>query len=744
MRALFPTLLVLSFSISATPRANAQTGLDLMDVDLMFVGAHPDDDSGVMATFARYILDEGFKATVVTATGGDGGGNAIGPEAGRSLALVRKEEERRALALVGVDAPSFLGLTDFYFTLSAEETEKKWGSSFVCDVVRYVRLQRPEVIITMWPGPGTHGQHQMAARAATIAYAKAADPEFCSELITDENLPPFQPLKLYYSTGDGPTAVEIPTDDVSRSLNMRYADIRALGMAQYRSQGFDQFFKVPVPETRPERFMLVSSMVPVSSPETHLLEGALLPAGSSPPGVTLRIEPDAFDAGVGIPVDVSVTLENNTPTTLSEIALEIAPADGWSADAPLTLPATLAPGEQTTRVFTVTANASVELDKNVRIGATYTARLGHHRDVRGSNSGWMRASAPVRARFQTLYDIAGYRDFARETQTEWVIETLPARLPLYIGRTTAINVDVTNTSDQVSAGTLSFDVPAGVSVRDTVGFEVSPGATVSVPVEIHVDEAVLPEGRHSAKVPLRVRATVDESTSISIDTADIYALPTLDIPRVPSPPVIDGDLTDMENFARGSISPQDQWWRRAPEGASDASAEFYLAYDTSYLYVGVRVMDDVVVCNIAPDDIRAQLRSDAVGITVDPSGDSHDTSSVMQAAAFPCTSEGFGARGFRDADANQGLMEETAPGMEVASMRTDDGYTLEARIPFSAMPATPQPGDELGLNIIIYDGDTENARVGANISESGLGWAAFRWGGKQALPYLWPRVVLKP
>ena len=74
----------------------------------------------------------------------------------------------------------------------------------------------------------------------------------------------------------------------------------------------------------------------------------------------------------------------------------------------------------------------------------------------------------------------------------------------------------------------------------------------------------------------------------------------------------------------------------------------------TYLYVGVRIMDDVVVCNIAPDDIRAQLRSDAVGITVDPSGSSRDTSTVMQAAAFPCTTEGFGACGFRDADANQG------------------------------------------------------------------------------------------
>ncbi len=208
--------------------------------------------------------------------------------------------------------------------------------------------------------------------------------------------------------------------------------------------------------------------------------------------------------------------------------------------------------------------------------------------------------------------------------------------------------------------------------------------------------------------------------------------------------MIDGDLSDMESFPRAEISHEDQWWRRAPESDSDASAVFHVAYDRQNLYVGIRVRDDAVICNIAPDDIRAQLRSDAGGITVDPSGTSRDTSTVLQAASFPCTTEGFGARGFRDADANQGLMEETAPGMEVASIRTEDGYTLEAKIPWAVMPHQPSPGDEIGLNVIIYDGDQQDARVGANISESGLGWAAFRWGGKQALPYLWPRVVLQP
>ena len=63
------------------------TNTDLMDVDLMFIGAHPDDGGGIMATFARYLLDGGLKGTVVTLTGGEGGGNVTGRQTGRSLGL---------------------------------------------------------------------------------------------------------------------------------------------------------------------------------------------------------------------------------------------------------------------------------------------------------------------------------------------------------------------------------------------------------------------------------------------------------------------------------------------------------------------------------------------------------------------------------------------------------------------------------------------------------------------------------
>ncbi len=739
-----PVLSVLICLAVITPAGMAQTGLDLVDVDLMFVGAHPDDDTGIMATFARYLLDEGFRATVITATGGEGGGNATGPESGRALGLIRAEEERRALELVGVRSPQFLGLRDFYFTLSAEETARKWGDSYVCDVVRYVRLQRPEVIVTMWPGPGTHGQHQMAARAATIAFDKAADSSFCPELFAEEHLEPFQPLKLYYSRGkNASTTVSVDSDAYSPKANMRYADLKALAFSKYRSQGFDQFVKIPVEEARPETFMLVRSLVPIPDVETHLLEGALLPAGASPPGIRFEIVPASFEASVGVDVATVVTLINNTTEPLEKVKISLEPTDAWSVDSrDDNTFGILRPGGEAKATFSIRAQEGVTIDRNTQIHASYTGEQ-RGRSVAGRNYTWLRAVAAVQVRFQPTYDVAGYREFARHTHTEWVIESLPTRLPLTIGRSNPISVNVINRSADPASGEIRLRLDPsqkGISARGELSFAVAPQSSTSVPFELEVTSEVLSENRQSTRFPLELE--VISGAYRSSDTAEVYVLPTLEIPRLRRAPVVDGELSDMRGFARGAITHKDLWWRKEPTDPADASASFHVGYDQENLYIGIEVRDDVVVCNIAPDDIRAQLRSDAVGITVDPSGSSRDTSSVIQAAAFPCTTEGFRARGFRDADADQGLMEKTAPGMNVASRKTATGYALEFSIPWLVMPAQPRPGATIGMNVVVYDGDKKDARVGANISESGLAWAAFPWGGKQALPYLWPRVVL--
>jgi LmbE family N-acetylglucosaminyl deacetylase len=744
MKNLIAFVLLLTVLAVVTATSTAQTGLDLVDVDLMFVGAHPDDDTAVMSTFARYLLDEGFRATVITATGGEGGGNATGPESGIALGLIRAEEERRALALVGVNSSHFLGLLDFYFTLSAEETAKKWGDSYVCDVVRYVRLQRPEVMVTMWPGPGTHGQHQMAGRAATIAFDKAADPGFCPKLITEEHLEPFQPLKLYYSgQRNSPTTVLIGSDDYSSAANMRYADLKGLASSSYRSQGFDQRISIPVGEARPEAFMLVRSLVPLNYPEGHLLEGALLAAGGSPPGLRFEIVPTSFEAGIGVDVATLVRLVNHTAEPMENLEITLEPVEAWSVTTrDTTTFLVLEPGEKAEATFQVRASDGAIIDRNTRIYASYRASQQGHA-IAGRNHVWLTAVAPVQVRFRPTYDVAGYQELARDTDTEWVIESLPTRLPVRIGHSNPIAVDIINRGSEPASGQLQLKLdPSQKGIRATgaLSYQVAAQSSTSVQLELEVTSEVLPANRQSVRFPVQLE--IASGGHRGLDAADVYVLPTLEISRLSQAPRVDGDLSDMSNFAGDIITHQDLWWRREPNGESDSSASFHVAYDEKNLYVGVDVRDDAVVCNIAPDDVRAQLRSDAVGITIDPSGMSRDTSTVIQAAAFPCTTEGFQARGFRDADANQGIMEETAPGMQVSSRKTDAGYTLEFAIPWAVMPEKPAPGDEIGMNIVIYDGDQKDARVGANISESGIAWAAFQWGGKQALPYLWPRVVL--
>ncbi|RJF71824.1 hypothetical protein D3875_09885 [Deinococcus cavernae] len=714
------------------------SGLDLMDVDFMFIGAHPDDDGGVSATFARYALDGGYKGTVITLTGGEGGGNATGRETGRAIGLIREEEERRSLAMLGIDSPHFLGLTDFYFTLSAEETEKKWGGqAFVCDVIRLVRLRRPEVLITMWPGPGTHGQHQMAARAATLAYNYAGDSKYCPQL-EKEGLAPFTPLKLYYYPPNAEAAtVSIPTDDLSRTARVRYADLRNMATYNYRTQGWDASNSLPAKTANPETFMLVASRVPTPEKETSLLDGVFVAATNSPTTVRMEARPKSFDIGTGQASDVTLTFTNTGKEALDAAQFTLSAPDGWQVSA---RPAarSVAPGETFTHTFKVTAPSGAKAER-APLTLSYTARLGTQA-VSGRTLTYVRPVPAVVASFAPTFDIAGYQAFARETNTDWVMGAQATRLPLLLGQTTPVKVTVTNRSSAPASGKLELTLPAGLSVKDMPSYSLKAGESQELTVNVEASAAALPAGRQSALLPVTL------STGEFKDTASAYVLPSLTIPRLSSAPKIDGDLGDLTGQG-GNIGPADLWWRTKPDNDADASAGFKLAYDDQFLYVGLSVKDELVACNIAPDDVKAQLRSDAIGVTVDPSGQSRDTSTTLMAAAFPCTTAGFQARGFRDADANQGVMEETAPGMQVASRKTDGGYDIEFRLPWAAMPALsgggqPRPGDTIGLNLVMYDGDTKDARVGANISQSGLAWAAFSWGGKQALPYLWPRVTL--
>lgn len=181
--------------------------------DALLVIAHPDDDMILGGYLARISLDERKRIAVVYTTNGDGGGNVVGNEAGAALGQMRILEARRALAAYGIDNVWFLNWHDtpgqnVLWSLG------RWNHGLALDeMVRLVRITRPEVILTWLPvhvAGENHDDHQASGVLATEAFDSAADPLQYPEQVSParnngepnltEGLLPWQPKKIYYFT----------------------------------------------------------------------------------------------------------------------------------------------------------------------------------------------------------------------------------------------------------------------------------------------------------------------------------------------------------------------------------------------------------------------------------------------------------------------------------------------------------------------------------------------------------------
>ena len=178
--------------------------------DLLVVVAHPDDEGGVTPYLARAIYDEHKRVAVVFLTRGGSGGNDYSREHGPALADIREQEARAACAKLGIANAWFLEGKDTA-SQNVLNSLANWGHGANLEaLVRIVRLTRPEVIISWFPGifiGENHGDHQAAGVLATEAFDLANDPTAFPAQVTGagkrlevylENLTPWQPKKLYY------------------------------------------------------------------------------------------------------------------------------------------------------------------------------------------------------------------------------------------------------------------------------------------------------------------------------------------------------------------------------------------------------------------------------------------------------------------------------------------------------------------------------------------------------------------
>ncbi len=190
---------------------------------VLVITAHPDDvDYGAGGTVTGWTA-AGIEVAYCIVTDGDAGGSdaAISrPE----MAELRREEQRKAAAVLGVTEVEFLGYPDGRVTPSLELRR---------DLSRVIRRYRPTRVVTQSPLRdlrtmyASHPDHTATGEAAMCAVYPDARNEFAHpELWRDEGLAPHSVAETWVMAplGDGDRHVDI-TDQVDRKLAALWAHV---------------------------------------------------------------------------------------------------------------------------------------------------------------------------------------------------------------------------------------------------------------------------------------------------------------------------------------------------------------------------------------------------------------------------------------------------------------------------------------------------------------------------------------
>lgn len=155
---------------------------------VLVVVAHPDDAEAACGGTLAKLAWAGNHVILVICTNGDRGSHDthICPT---ELVEIRREEQRRAQEMLGIDESIWLGYRDGELSRASDLRDR---------LVRIIRQARPEIVITFdpWKHYEFHPDHRTVGFVTTEAHILADLPWICPEY-TMEGVLPWKPIELY-------------------------------------------------------------------------------------------------------------------------------------------------------------------------------------------------------------------------------------------------------------------------------------------------------------------------------------------------------------------------------------------------------------------------------------------------------------------------------------------------------------------------------------------------------------------
>lgn len=197
------TLTARAFAAAETPPTPAEILHQLKSFNttgsVLHLAAHPDDENTQLITY--FARGRGYRTAYLSLTRGDGGQNELGGDFDEKLGVARTHELLAARKLDG-GRQFFTRAIDFGYSKSPDETLSFWDREQVlADVVRVIRIFRPDVIVTRFPippGSGGHGHHTASGMLAVEAFKLAGDPTAYPEQLT-QGLTVWQPTRVVWN-----------------------------------------------------------------------------------------------------------------------------------------------------------------------------------------------------------------------------------------------------------------------------------------------------------------------------------------------------------------------------------------------------------------------------------------------------------------------------------------------------------------------------------------------------------------